>query len=84
MQRKYQQFPVWTEHLVKTTRLLNHTQIIARTTTDIVTLVLTVQKINNYYLSFVADLLLKNVNQTFIDCSSYHIFICCGTHPNTN
>ncbi len=25
MQRKYQQFPVWTGHLVKTTRLLNHT-----------------------------------------------------------
>lgn len=46
MQRKYQQFPVWTEHLVKTTRLLNHTQIMARTATDIVTLVLTVQKIS--------------------------------------
>lgn len=39
MQRKYQQFPVWTEHLVKTTKLLNHTQIMARTATNIVTLV---------------------------------------------
>lgn len=44
MQRKYRQFPVRTVHLVKTTRLLNHKQTIARLATDIVTLVLAAYK----------------------------------------
>lgn len=90
MQRKYQQFPVWTGHLVKTTRLLNHTNNgkdchrYSSISSDCRNKMKACEPANIliYYLSFAAGISLKKLS--YFRQLSYLVFICLGTDPNAN